>query len=92
MLGLLVLAGIFGGPMIGFILAPAAKTQYPGPNALLQAVVILASPCIFIGLMYLLVVNSPSVGMGLVIPYIATPFSALAASLVAARAIAKTTP
>jgi hypothetical protein len=92
MFGLLVLAGIFGGPVIGFILASAVKAQYPHPNAFLQAITILAPPALFIGLMYLLIVNSPEVGMGLVVPYIATPFGALIALLVAARVISKANP
>jgi len=78
--------------MIGFILASVVKAQYPRSNAFIQAVVILASPAIFVGLMYLLIVNSPDVGMGLVVPYIATPFSALVSLLVAARVISRAAP
>lgn len=92
MLGLLTLIGLLGGPMIAFILASAVKGQRPHPNAFLHAIVVLASPAIFIGLMYTLIVNSPEAGMGLVFPYIATPFSALAALVVAAKVISKSSP
>ncbi len=89
MLGLLVLMALFGGPMLVFVLVSAFKAQFPSPHTLIKIIITLIAPALHVGLMFVLMVNSPSEGMGLVIPYLLTPIGALISFAVAAMTVSK---
>lgn len=83
---MLILAGValFGGPLFSRLLCSLVMPRDRAVSWWLRNLMVLICPAAFVGTMYLLIVNTPEAGMGLVLPYLATPVGALASLVTAA--------